>query len=155
MTDQTIHFTLNDASVTCLVPSYWTLHDLLRNVSASADLPDACPEGDCCRCTVLLDRRAVCACHVLALEAAGSTVHTRDGLAGHPVVAALEHPNGACGRCVAAFALAAIDHLENTEHDAGPRLEASLLAIPCDCHIESEVRQVVRHLAHDRRREAL
>lgn len=154
MNNQTIHFTLNDALVTCLVPSYWTLHDLLRTVSASVDLADDCPEGDCCLCTVLLDGRAVCACHVLALEAAGCTVHTRDGLADHPVVAALEHPDGACGRCLAAFALAAIDHLENTKHDAGPRLETSLLAIPCDCHIESEVRQVVRHLAYDRSREA-
>lgn len=148
MHDQTIHFTLNDASTTCVVPSYWTLYDVLRTVDAFTDLPVACTEGDCCRCTVLLDGRAVCACHVLACEAAGCAVSTSSGLAGHPMVTALEDLDHACGSCIDAFALAAIDHLGSTLHGDERRLEESLLAIPCNCHIEPQVRRVVRRLAH-------
>ncbi|QLQ05087.1 MAG: hypothetical protein HZY76_02570 [Anaerolineae bacterium] len=59
MHNQTIHFTLNDVSITCTVPPHWSLHDALRTVDAAAERPDPCPAGDCCRCTVLLDGRGL------------------------------------------------------------------------------------------------
>lgn len=147
MQSQTIHFTLNDVSITCLVPLYWTLHDVLCSIDALPDVPVACSEGDCCRCTVVLDGRAVCACHLLAAEAAGRAVQTRAGLAGHPVMEALKDLDGSCGGCIDAFALAAIDYLQNIGRADGRGLNENLLAIPCACHIEPQVRQVVRHLA--------
>lgn len=178
MHNQTIHFTLNDVSITCTVPPHWSLHDALRTVDAAAERPDPCPAGDCCRCTVLLDGRAVCACHVLAHEAADRTVRTRGGLTGHLVLQALLALDGPCGSCIDAFALAVIDHLGACSDEVGTcvstgappdpqcrpgmgwlraefhaerRLEAGLRAIPCTCDIEPQVRQIVRRLMHSRR----
>lgn len=140
-----IDFTLNDASVTCAVPSHWTLHDVLCHFDIFPTLPQACLMGDCCRCTVLLDGRAVCACQVLALEVAGGTVQTRAGLAAHPVVEALEAVDGPCGRCIDAFALATVDYLHTRPTRHGP--EEGLAAIPCSCHVAQHTRRVVQQLA--------
>ncbi len=139
-----IDFTLNDASFTDQVPSHWTLYDVLSHCGAFPNLPQACLVGDCCRCTVLLDGRAVCACQVLAREAAGCTVQTRDGLADHPLVETLENVDGPCGNCIDAFALAAIDYLQNRALGYG--LDEGLSAIPCSCHVDQHTRRAVRQL---------
>lgn len=152
MLHYTIHFTLNDAAVTCTVPPHWTLYDLLQQIEDSRCLFDACTHGDCCRCTVLLDGRSVCACQVLAVEVVERAVQTRAGLAGHPVVQALESLVGPCGSCIDAFTLTAIDCLQTAQRDDGHSLDEALLAIPCTCQVNQQVRHVVQHhWAHVRR----
>lgn len=150
MPRQPIDFTLNDVLFTCMVPPHWTLHEVLRDAGALPDVPDACTDGDCCRCTVLLNGHAVCACHILAPEAAGHAVYTRSGLADHPVVDELENLVSSCGSCIDAYALVAIDHVQAARRGDVPRLGDGLLSMPCTCHIEPQVRRVVQRLVRGR-----
>ncbi|HJX20163.1 MAG TPA: 2Fe-2S iron-sulfur cluster-binding protein, partial [Steroidobacteraceae bacterium] len=46
---------------------------------------NACEQGECGSCSIMLDGELVCACLVLAAAADGSSVTTVEGLAGDPI----------------------------------------------------------------------
>src|SRR5690349_22863651 len=66
----------------------WEGESLLFALREGLGLPgskNACEQGECGSCSVLLDGRLVCACLVLAADAAGSSVTTVEGMAFDPV----------------------------------------------------------------------
>ncbi len=82
-----------------------TLAELLREDLGLTGTKIGCNRAECGSCTVVLDGRAVFACSVLAVEAAGRTVQTVEGLAGpdglHPLQSAfIEHDAVQCGACI-------------------------------------------------------
>ena len=81
---------------------------------------DACLQGECGSCTVLLDGEPVCSCLVMAGDAAGSEVLTVEGLGTedrlHPVQEAfVEHGAVQCGFCTPGMLTAAQDILLETK----------------------------------------
>ena len=63
----------------------WAGESLLTTLRDRLDLPgskNACEQGECGSCSVLLDGELVCACLVLAAQADGHEVVTVEGLAG-------------------------------------------------------------------------
>ncbi len=73
---------------------------------------NACEQGECGSCSVILDGELVCSCLVMAADCAGSTVVTVEGLAAegelHRVQQALIDAGGVqCGFCTPGFAVAA------------------------------------------------
>ncbi|MBA2337865.1 MAG: 2Fe-2S iron-sulfur cluster binding domain-containing protein, partial [Acidimicrobiia bacterium] len=58
-----------------------SLLHLLREELALPGSKDACNHGECGSCSVVLDGALVCACLVMAADAAGSTVRTVEGYA--------------------------------------------------------------------------
>ena len=65
----------------------WCGESLLFALRERLGLPgskNACEQGECGSCSVLLDRRLVCACLVLAAQADGHEVVTVEGLAHEP-----------------------------------------------------------------------
>ena len=82
-----------------------TLAELLREDLGLTGTKIGCNRAQCGSCTVVLDGRAVFACSVLAVEAAGRVVETVEGLAGpdglHPLQSAfIEHDAVQCGACI-------------------------------------------------------
>ena len=84
-----IALTINGVERTIDVAGSESLLGVLRH---DLDLPgtkDACEQGECGSCTVIVDGEAVCSCLVMAADAEGSEVTTVEGLAPegelHPV----------------------------------------------------------------------
>src|SRR2546430_6394772 len=95
----------------------WAGESLLFALRERLGLPgskNACEQGECGSCSVLLDGSLVCSCLVLALQAEGREVVTVEGLAGdgelHPVQEAfLEAGAVQCGFCTPGLVVAAAD----------------------------------------------
>ncbi len=136
---------LNDDALTCTVSVQQTLHDLLRDLGRAEMTAEACADGSCCRCTVRLNEVSVCACHVLAVEAADQHVQTIQHFGSHPLVQQVRAIEGPCGRCLGAHAFAALDLLRESPRPSLPRLRQRLVAIPCQCHLENYVLRAVSH----------
>ena len=88
---------------------------LLRERLGLSGSKNACEQGECGSCTVLLDGELVCACLVLAASAAGSEVVTVEGLSGPDGLTDVQQAfisEGAvqCGFCTPGLVLA-IHHL--------------------------------------------
>ena len=102
----------------------WVGESLLYVLRERLELPgskNACEEGECGSCSVLLDGELVCSCLVLAAAAEGREVTTVEGLPaapGEPGTAALSDVQQAfvdagavqCGFCTPGLVMA-IDHL--------------------------------------------
>ena len=82
-----------------------TLAEALREDLGLTGTKVGCNRAECGSCTVVLDGRAVFACSVLAVEAAGRSVETVEGLQSasglHPLQAAfIQHDAVQCGICI-------------------------------------------------------
>jgi carbon-monoxide dehydrogenase small subunit len=93
----------------------WAGDSLLTALRDRLDLPgskNACEQGECGSCSVLLDGTLVCSCLVLAAQADGHEVVTVEGLADgdgnlHPVQEAFADAGAVqCGFCTPGFVVA-------------------------------------------------
>src|SRR3990172_9438616 len=95
-----------------------TLADFLREVAGLTGTHLGCEHGVCGACTILLDGRSVRSCLVLAVQAAGGSVRTVEGLAGpdgelHQLQEAFSELHGLqCGFCTPGFLMTAVELLE-------------------------------------------
>ena len=87
---------------------------------------NACEQGECGSCSVVLDGELVCSCLVMAADTDGSAITTVEGVAGdegdlHPVQEAMLGTGGVqCGFCTPGIVVAAA-HL--FEHDPTPSVD--------------------------------
>jgi len=100
-----IALTVNGRRHDVEIPARRTLAEMLRQDLGLIGTKVGCNRAECGSCTVVLDGRAVFACTVLAMEAAGRSVTTVEGLAGpeglHPLQEAfIEHDAVQCGICI-------------------------------------------------------
>ena len=112
MTKLHIETTINGEPAEFLCDPHETLLSALRNGLGLTGTKEGCATGDCGACSVLLDRRLVPACLVLAPEAQGQTVTTIEGIstddALHPLQQKfLEHAALQYGVCTPGFIVAA------------------------------------------------
>src|SRR2546428_10078254 len=99
----------------------WEGENLLYALRERLGLPgskNACEQGECGSCSVLLDGRLVCACLVLAAQAEGHAVVTVEGLAEdgrlHRVQEAFAETGAVqCGFCTPGFVVTVADLLAN------------------------------------------
>jgi carbon-monoxide dehydrogenase small subunit len=139
------------------VADVWGGESLLAMLRDSLELPgskNACEQGECGSCSVLLDGELVCACLVLAAQADGHEVLTVEGLAEgdelHPVQGAFVEAGAVqCGFCTPGLVVAVVDLLERlpdpTEDDVREALSGNL----CRCTGYVKIFDAV-HLARDR-----
>ena len=132
---------------------------VLRERLALPGSKNACEQGECGSCTVLLDDVPVCACLVAAGQAADREVITVEGLAGqHPPAAASAagelHPvqqafidAGAvqCGFCTPGLIMQAYDLLRRTAGlPADPDIREALAGNLCRCTGYEKILDAVR-----------
>ena len=112
---------------------------VLRERLGLTGAKNACREGECGSCTVLLDGEPVCSCLVLAADADGAEILTVEGLAGpdgglHPVQQAL-HDQGAvqCGYCTTGIVMSAVHLLERNPTPSADEVKEALAGNLCRC----------------------
>ena len=106
----------------------WEGESLLVTLRDRLSLPgskNACEQGECGSCSVLLDGELVCACLVLAAQADGHAVRTVEGLASggalHPVQEAFAETGAVqCGFCTPGFIVAAAEFGDRVRAVARP-----------------------------------
>jgi carbon-monoxide dehydrogenase small subunit len=99
----------------------WAGESLLYALRERLGLPgsrNACEQGECGSCSVMLDGKLVCACLVLAAQADGHEVATVEGLAGqdglHRVQEAFVEAGAVqCGFCTPGLVVATAALLEH------------------------------------------
>ncbi len=115
-----------------------TLLEVLREDLSLKGAKEACDDGACGACTVLMDGKPVRSCLLLAVEAQGRKITTIEGLSSgekvHPIQQAfLDHGAVQCGYCTPGMVLTAKALLDA---NANPSEEEILTAISgnfCRC----------------------
>ncbi|WP_114965925.1 xanthine dehydrogenase small subunit [Alkalilacustris brevis] len=133
-------FLLNGAPVTLAnCPATRTLLDWLREERGLSGTKEACCEGDCGACTVMVTdangSRALNACILMLPQLHGKAVRTVEGIAApdgtlHPVQQAMiDHHGSQCGFCTPGFIVSmAVGHL-----NAHPAPDTLLAGNLCRC----------------------
>lgn len=143
----------------------WPGASLLTMLRDELQLPgskNACEQGECGSCSVLLDDELVCSCLVQAGQAEGRDVRTVEGLSGAGEAgvsdvqqAFLDSGGVQCGFCTPGFIMA-VDHL--LAHDPDPSDETireELSGNLCRCTGYEKILDAVRLAAERRRAEAV
>ncbi|MBX9591385.1 MAG: (2Fe-2S)-binding protein [Hyphomonadaceae bacterium] len=115
-----------------------TLLDVLRDALGLTGTKEGCSTGDCGACSVTVDGRLVCACLMLGVEAAGTSIGTIEGMANgeelHPLQRKfLEHAALQCGICTPGFLVAAKSLLERSPDPTETEVRYWLAGNLCRC----------------------
>jgi carbon-monoxide dehydrogenase small subunit len=110
---------------------------------------NACEQGECGSCSVLLDGKLVCACLVLAAQAEGHDVLTVEGLAGdgrlHRVQEAFVTAGAVqCGFCTPGLIVAAADLLDHNAYPSDDEIREALSGNLCRCTGYAKIFDAVR-----------
>ncbi|MDE0212828.1 MAG: 2Fe-2S iron-sulfur cluster-binding protein, partial [Deltaproteobacteria bacterium] len=111
-TKSILNLTVNGKAYEKLVEVRMTLADFLRNELDLTGTHLGCEHGVCGACTVIMNGEAVRSCLLLAVQAAGATLETVEGLADgdqlHPLQAAFQDRHALqCGFCTPGFLMTA------------------------------------------------
>jgi aerobic carbon-monoxide dehydrogenase small subunit len=135
----------------------WAGESLLTTLRDRLGLPgskNACEQGECGSCSVLLDGTLVCACLVLTAQADGHEVVTVEGLAEegrlHRVQEAFAETGAVqCGFCTPGLVVAAADLLRRDPEPADDVIREALSGNLCRCTGYQKILDAV-HLAAGR-----
>ena len=110
---------------------------------------NACEQGECGSCSVLLDGRLVCSCLVLAAQAEGHEVVTVEGLAEdgrlHRVQEAFVAAGAVqCGFCTPGLVVATADLLEHNSDPTDDEIREALSGNLCRCTGYAKIFDAVR-----------
>jgi len=153
----TVRLQVNGRPASAEVEPQALLIDLLRGPLGLTGTHQGCDTGQCGACTVHLDGEAVKSCSVLALQAAGRTVTTVEGLAQgdslHPVQQAFIACHGLqCGFCTPGMMMTAACLLQKNPRPSEAEIVHALEGNLCRCtgyvNIVAAVQQAAGAAAH-------
>jgi carbon-monoxide dehydrogenase small subunit len=130
----------------------WEGESLLFALRESLGLPgskNACEQGECGSCSLLLDGELVCSCLVLAAQADGHEVVTVEGLGAgdelHPVQQAFVDAGAVqCGFCTPGLIVATASLLERTPEPSDYEIREALSGNLCRCTGYAKIFDAVR-----------
>jgi len=130
----------------------WAGESLLATLRDRLGLPgskNACEQGECGSCSVLLDGTLVCSCLVLAAQADGHEVTTVEGVATggtlHKVQEAFVAAGAVqCGFCTPGLIVATVDLLEHTPSPSDDEIREALSGNLCRCTGYQKIFDAVR-----------
>jgi aerobic carbon-monoxide dehydrogenase small subunit len=134
----------------------WEGESLLFALRERLGLPgskNACEQGECGSCSVLLDGTLVCACLVLAAQADGHEVVTVEGLSEdgrlHRVQEAFVQTGAVqCGFCTPGLVVAAVDLLAHNPEPSEDEIREALSGNLCRCTGYTKIIDAVKAAAH-------
>jgi len=123
-----------------------TLLDALRNHLDLTGAKKVCDRATCGACTVIVDKRPVYSCTMLAIEAQGKDIQTIEGLASngklHPVSEAfVKNDAQQCGFCTPGFVMATKAFLDKHPNPTLDDVKKGLGGNLCRCGTYIGVRQ--------------
>jgi carbon-monoxide dehydrogenase small subunit len=130
----------------------WPGESLLYALRERLGLPgskNACEQGECGSCSVLLDGELVCACLVLAAQAHGHAVVTVEGFAEngelHRVQEAFAETGAVqCGFCTPGLIVATVDLLARVPEPSDDEIREALSGNLCRCTGYAKIFDAVR-----------
>jgi carbon-monoxide dehydrogenase small subunit len=130
----------------------WPGESLLYALRERLGLPgskNACEQGECGSCSVLLDGSLVCACLVLAAQADGHEVETVEGLGSngdlHRVQEAFAETGAVqCGFCTPGLIVATVDLLARNGQPTDDEIREALSGNLCRCTGYAKIFDAVR-----------
>jgi carbon-monoxide dehydrogenase small subunit len=130
----------------------WEGESLLYVLRERLGLPgskNACEQGECGSCTVVMDGETVCACLVAAGQAAGRDIQTVEGLgtagALHPVQEAFAEAGAVqCGFCTPGLIVQAASLLRDVPHPTDAEIREALAGNLCRCTGYEKILDAVR-----------
>ena len=133
-----VKMTINGQSYSHEVEPRLLLVHYIRETVGLTGTHVGCDTSQCGTCTVLLDERAVKSCTLLAVQAAGSSVTTiegvaRDGVLGPVQRAFVEHHGLQCGFCTPGMILTATDLLSRDPDPDERTIRHALRGNLCRC----------------------
>ena len=140
------------------VDGLWEGESLLYVLRERLALPgskNACEQGECGSCSVMVDGELVCSCLVLAAAAVGREVTTVEGLASdealHPVQQAFVDKGAVqCGFCTPGLIVSTHDLLERNPSPTDPEIREALAGNLCRCTGYEKIMDAVRTAAEAR-----
>ena len=134
----------------------WEGESLLYALREKLGFPgakNACEQGECGSCSVLLDGTLVCACLVLAVQADGHEVTTVEGLAEgdrlHVVQQAFVDAGAVqCGFCTPGLVVATADLLRRNASPTDDEIREALSGNLCRCTGYAKIFDAVRLAAN-------
>ena len=133
----------------------WPGESLLFTLRERLSFPgskNACEQGECGSCSVLLDGRLVCSCLVLAAQAEGHEITTVEGLAEgdelHPVQRTFVEAGAVqCGFCTPGLVVAAADLLARVPGPSEDDIREALSGNLCRCTGYQKIVEAVKTAA--------
>jgi carbon-monoxide dehydrogenase small subunit len=130
----------------------WAGESLLTTLRDRLELPgskNACEQGECGSCSVVLDGELVCSCLVLAAQTHGHEVVTVEGLAAdgelHPVQEAFADAGAVqCGFCTPGLVVAAAQLLRRSPEPTDDEIREALSGNLCRCTGYQKILDAVR-----------
>ena len=130
----------------------WGGESLLFTLREQLELPgskNACEQGECGSCSVLLDGTLVCSCLVLAAQTDGHDVVTVEGVAGNGALHRVQEAflaAGAvqCGFCTPGLFVATVDLLDHTPKPTDDQIREALSGNLCRCTGYQKIFDAVR-----------
>jgi aerobic carbon-monoxide dehydrogenase small subunit len=130
----------------------WPGESLMFTLRERLGLPgtkNACEQGECGSCTVLMDGLPVCSCLVAAPQAQGRDVITVEGLAQsgelHPVQEAFVEAGAVqCGFCTPGLIVAVADLVQRTPNATDAEVREALAGNLCRCTGYEKILDAVR-----------
>ncbi|MGG3942239.1 (2Fe-2S)-binding protein [Peribacillus psychrosaccharolyticus] len=128
-----------------------TLLSVLRDKLGLTGAKPGCLNGDCGACTVIIDKRPMKSCMLLAVEAFDTEILTIEGLKDTPIQRAfVEQFAFQCGYCTPGFILICHALLLTDHHPTNEKITTWLSSNICRCtgyqEIENALRSVINSL---------
>ena len=147
-----VAFTVNGEPAEAEVWEGESLLFVLRERFGLYGSKNACEQGECGSCSVLLDGRLVCSCLVLAAQADGHDVVTVEGVSAngelHRIQEALVATGAVqCGFCTPGLVVAAADLLARSDDPSEDEIREALSGNLCRCTGYAKVIEAVRLVA--------
>lgn len=133
-----VNLTVNGEKVTVSCPSNTRLLDLLRDYLHLTGTKEGCGIGECGACTVIMDKKAVNSCLVLAGSVEGSEIITIEGLEKdgelHPIQEAFVRSNAIqCGFCTPGMVMSAKALLDENPNPTEEEIKVGISGNLCRC----------------------
>ncbi len=135
---QIINIKVNGNDYEVAVKPNTTLIDLLREELRLTGTKKGCGVGDCGACTVILEGKVVNSCLILAIEVAGKSITTIEGVAKgkelHPIQKAfIEKGAIQCGYCTPGMVLRTKSILDENSNPTHEQIKEKLSGNLCRC----------------------
>ncbi|MBM3785484.1 MAG: (2Fe-2S)-binding protein [Acidobacteria bacterium] len=129
-----------------------TLLDALRNRLDLTGAKRVCDRATCGACTVIVGGKVVYGCTMLAVDAAGKSIQTIEGIAPegqlHPVSQAFVNNDAQqCGYCTPGFVMAAKGFLDKNQNPTEAQVDKAMAGNICRCGTYVGVRKAVLEAA--------
>ena len=133
-----IQLNVNGELYEVAVQQHRTLAEVLREELDLIGTKEACNQGDCGSCTVILDGKSVTSCLTLAVEADGKEIRTIEGIADggelNPLQKAfVEYGAIQCGFCTPGMVMSATALLEENPKPTEDDVRFGIAGNICRC----------------------